>query len=131
MELIERLTADLKVNIRQAEGGVGALLHVVKDQCAAETFDAIRVLLPDTEAWMRSSPEQTGSGVMGMLDGIFGQVPGSRLDTFARLGGHFQSLGMSPAMVKPFCETALAWLQANLQNGPRNQIESLHEKFMH
>lgn len=130
MELIDRLTSDLKVNARQAEGGVGALMHVVKEQCAAETFDAIRNLLPAVDDWMRASPEQGGTGVIGLLDGIFGQVPGSRLDAFARLGGHFQSLGMSPAIVKPFCEQVLAWLQAHLEDGPRNQITTIHEKFM-
>ncbi len=130
MELIERLSGELKVNARQAEGGVGALMHVVKDQCAAETFDAIKQLLPAVDDWMRASPEQGGAGVIGLLDGIFGQIPGSRLDTFARLGGHFQSLGMSPAIVKPFSEQALAWLQERLDGGPRNQVANLHEKFM-
>lgn len=131
MELIDRLTSELKVNARQAEGGVGALMYVVKDQCAAETFDAVRALLPDVDNWMRASPEQGGTGVIGLLDGIFGQVPGSRLDAFARLGGHFQSLGVSPTVVKPFSEMVLAWLQEKLEGGPRNQISALHDKFMH
>jgi hypothetical protein len=130
MELIDRLTSELKVNARQAEGGIGALMYVVKDQCAAETFTAIQQVIPSVDDWMRASPEQGGTGVIGLLDGIFGQVPGGRLDAFARLGGHFQSLGMSPTIVKPFCEQTLAWLQARIEDGPRNQIEKLHEMFM-
>lgn len=130
MEIIERLTSELKVNARQAEGGIGALMYVIKDQCAPETFDAIHQVLPAVDDWMRASPEQGGTGVIGLLDGIFSQVPGGRLDAFARLGGHFQSLGMSPTIVKPFCEQVLSWLQGRLEDGPRNQIEKLHGMFM-
>ncbi|MGL1832110.1 DUF2780 domain-containing protein [Rhodocyclaceae bacterium SMB388] len=129
MELIQRLVSELKVNEGQAKGGVGALLFVIRDQVAPQTFDAVNVLLPDAQAWMELSPERS-EGAMGILDGIFGNVAGGKLDAFARLGGHFQSLGISPAMVKPFVETVLSDLRDRLPTGARDQIAKLHDVLM-
>lgn len=129
MELIQRLVTQLKVNEGQAKGGVGALLFVIRDQVAPQTFDAVKTLLPEAEAWMQLSPEGS-EGAMGMLDGIFGKLAGGKLDAFARLGGHFQSLGISPTMVKPFAETVLTDLRDRLPTGARDQVAKLHDALM-
>lgn len=130
MELVQQLMSELKVNERQAKGGVGALLFIVHDQVGAQTFDEVRHLFPEADAWMELSPEGQ-SGVIGMLDGIFGSVAGNKLDTFARLGGHFQSLGISPKMVKPFSLKVLTYLRDHLDNGARNQVSKVLEAFTH
>lgn len=124
MELIDQLVGQFKVNKHQAQGGVGALLYVVREHVAPVTFDEVRKILPDADAWMKSSPEG-GEGIIGMLDGIFGSVAGGKLDAFARIGGHFQSLGISPKMVRPFTELVLSYLRDSLDIGPRSQIEKL------
>ncbi|HRP96352.1 MAG TPA: DUF2780 domain-containing protein [Rhodocyclaceae bacterium] len=129
MDLIQQLMTQMKVNERQAKGGIGALLYIVKDQVSPDTFDAVRKLLPEADAWMKISPEGS-EGIITLLDGVFGRVAGSKLDTFARLGGHFQSLGVAPSMVKPFSQTVLTYLRDNLQHGARNQIANLLAEFM-
>ncbi len=129
MELVQQLMKSLDLNEQQAKGGIGALLYIVKDHVAHSSFHEIKTLLPEAEAWMRLSPEG-GEGFIGLLDGIFGSVAGGKLDAFARMGGHFQSLGISPTMVKPFTGIVLAYMCERLPAGGRNQVTKLNDALM-
>jgi hypothetical protein len=128
MELIDGLIDEFKLNERQAKGGVGALLHVIRDQVSPGIFHEVVALVPESDDWMRLSPEG-GNGFFGALDAVFSRIAGGNLEAAARLGGHFPSLGIDTSVARPFAERMLGYFHANLKGRARSDIAELLEQF--
>jgi len=124
MELIDKLRKDLGVNERQAQGGVGAVLYVIKDHLSSEDFEEILHMMPESEGWMKLSPEGE-PGFFGVLDNVFKSVAGGSLEVGARLGGHFHSLGISTKLVGPFLKHVFAYLEENLDGKAQREVSKL------
>lgn len=128
MDLVRELIDGLKLSERQAKGGVGALLYVIRDQVSPGIFHEVLELFPEAEAWMKLSPEG-GNGFFGTLDAVFRNIAGGNLEAAARLGGHFRSLGVDASMARPFAEQVLEYLQARLKGRARDNMAALLAQF--
>ncbi len=128
MELVRQLTNELKVNERQAKGGIGALLYLIRDQVSPGIFHEVLEVLPEGGEWMKLSPEG-GDGFFGALDQVFRNIARGDLEAAARLGGHFQSLGIDAGMAGPFAERVLGFLESRLKGRASDEMGALLARF--
>lgn len=129
MELIEALKKEWGVNERQAKGGVGAVLYVVRDRVSRNAFREVSDVLPDARAWMAISPEGDADGERGVVDEIFRTAVGDELTPEARMHGHFHSLGIGRSLVEPFTKQVLVYLEAHLSGDSKAQVGGVLAEF--
>ncbi|NQD35839.1 DUF2780 domain-containing protein [Permianibacter sp. IMCC34836] len=125
MDLVQLLVSQLGVNAQQAQGGVGALLKVAKEQVTPATFGEIGKLLPQAADWMKVVPS-SGGGLGGMLGGMLG----GNLGTLAKIASQFQALGIDADQLAPFAKTAFEFLQKNLSGEAKDEISKLVSQFL-
>ena len=98
--LIKRLTKELGVNKKQAEGGLVALLRAGQQNMARKDFQQFVDDIPGADELMRKAPPpSTLSSLAGGLGGLFGRNSPGR---WAGLAASFSELGVDLDTAKKF-----------------------------
>jgi hypothetical protein len=100
-ELIKRLTKELGVDRKQAEGGLIALLRAGRQNMAPRDFDQFMADIPGADQLLRKAPPpSTLSSLAGGLGSLLGgrNSPGR----WAGLAASFTELGVDLATAKKF-----------------------------
>lgn len=100
-ELVGKLSDELKITPKQAEGGAGALLGLAKQRLKPEEFTEVANAIPGTDGLLKvasalgaaGSSGATGTAALGALAKGSGASGASGL---ASLAGTFSQLGLSP-----------------------------------
>ena len=115
-ELIAKLTAELGIDEKQAEGGLGVLLKFAKDKLGGADFEKIKDAVPGAEALADAAPPEaggdtSGGGLMGIVGSVAGALGGEKLEGVASMAGGFDKLGLDVSMVSQFVPKVLEFLQ--------------------
>lgn len=100
-ELVKRLTKELGVDKKQAEGGLIALLRAGRQNMAPRDFDQFMADIPGADQLLRKAPPpSTLSSLAGGLGSLLGgrNSPGR----WAGLAASFTELGVDLATAKKF-----------------------------
>lgn len=99
MDLIGTVTSSLGIDPRSAEGAVGSVLKLLKQNAPADAFGEVEAKVPEASQWMQkaASPEGGGGGGLGDLLGsaagaLGGALGGSLGQAAGPLGGLVASL---------------------------------------
>jgi hypothetical protein len=100
-ELIKRLTKELGVNKKQAEGGLVALLRAGQQNMARADFNEFVADVPGAEELLRKAPPPS---TLSSLAGGFGSLLGGRNGPgrWAGLAASFTELGVDLDTAKKF-----------------------------
>ena len=100
-ELIKRLTKELGVNKKQAEGGLVALLRAGQQNMARADFNEFVADVPGAEELLRKAPPPS---TLSSLAGGFGSLLGGRSGPgrWAGLAASFTELGVDLDTAKKF-----------------------------
>ena len=100
-DLIKRLTKELGVNKKQAEGGLVALLRAGQQNMARRDFDQFVADIPGAEKLLRKAPPpSTLSSLAGGLGSLLGGRNGP--GRWAGLAASFAELGVDLDTAKKF-----------------------------
>ncbi|MBB6428881.1 DUF2780 domain-containing protein [Algisphaera agarilytica] len=128
-ELIAKLTAELGIDEKQAEGGLGLIMKLFKDQLGGEDFEKIKEAVPGAEALADGAAEGgegSGGGLMSVVGSIAGALGGEKFEGVASLAGGFDKLGLDASMVTQFLPKVMEFLEA--KGG--GDLATLAEKFL-
>ncbi|MEM9420137.1 MAG: DUF2780 domain-containing protein [Planctomycetota bacterium] len=128
-ELIAKLTAELGIDEKQAEGGLGLIMKLIKDQLGGEDFEKVKEAVPEAEALADAAAEGGGEaagGLMGVVGSIAGALGGEKFESVASLAGGFDKLGLDASMVTQFLPKVMEFLES--KGG--GDLASLVEKFL-
>ena len=99
-ELLKRLTKELGVTKKQAEGGLVALLRAGKQNMTKRDFDQFVADVPGADKLLaKAPPPSTLSSLAGGLGGLFGKNSPGR---WAGLAASFTELGVDLDTAKKF-----------------------------
>ena len=100
-DLIKRLTKELGVNKRQAEGGLVALLRAGQQNMARRDFDEFAADIPGADDLLRKAPPPS---TLSSLAGGLGSLLGGRSSPgrWAGLAASFTELGVDLDTAKQF-----------------------------
>jgi hypothetical protein len=112
MELIQQLVTGIGVNQQQAEGGVGLLLGLVKEQLSAGDFAKVEEAVPDAAGLIESAPATETGGLGGLLGSAVSALGGAELGNLASMASGFSKLDLDAGMVAKFIPVLLSFLQA-------------------
>jgi len=118
-ELIAKLTAELGIDPKQAEGGLGVIMKFVKEQLGGEEFEKVKEAMPEAEALADAAPgpggedaeDDSGGGLMGIVGSIAGAIGGEKFEGVASMAGGFDKLGLDVSMVSKFLPTVMSFLE--------------------
>ena len=108
--LLPMLTESLGVTNDQAEGGMGALLGVAKNNLTGDEFGSLSQGIPGAESLLSAAPsiEKTG-GMSGLM---------SNLGAMGKLTQQFEALGLSPDMIIKFSKMAINYFSDDKNIAP-------------
>jgi len=109
MALVQQLTQELGINDRQAEGGLGLVLGLLRERLPAGDFARIGDALPEADALVESAPKP-GSTTGGLLGGVMSAIGGGGLANLAQLANGFSGLGMDSGLVARFIPVVVTFL---------------------
>jgi len=109
MALVQQLTQELGVSDRQAEGGLGLILGILRERLPAGDFASIGEALPEADALVESAPKPE-SAAGGLLGGVMSAMGGGGLANLAQLANGFSGLGMDSSLVARFIPVVVAFL---------------------
>lgn len=100
-DLIKRLTQELGINKKQAQGGLVALLRTGKQNMSAEDFDEFVADIPGADKLLKKAPPPSR---LSSLAGGLGSLLGGRKSPgrWAGLAASFAELGVDVATAKMF-----------------------------
>ncbi|MEM9915813.1 MAG: DUF2780 domain-containing protein [Planctomycetota bacterium] len=64
-ELIAKLTSELGIDAKQAEGGLGVVMKFIKDQLGGEAFEKVKDAMPEAESLADAAPGSDNGGDSG------------------------------------------------------------------
>jgi len=100
-DLIKRLTKELGVNKKQAEGGLVALLRAGQQNMARRDFEQVVADIPGADKLLRKAPPpSTLSSLAGGLGSLFGGRTGP--GRWAGLAASFTEIGVDLDTAKKF-----------------------------
>lgn len=112
MELIQQLMAGAGVNQTQAEGGVGLLLGLLKEQLPSGEFAKVDAAVPGAESLIDAAPDTDSSGIGGLLGSAASALGGKELGNLASLAGGFSKLDLDMGTISKFIPVILSFLQS-------------------
>lgn len=127
-ELIAKLTAELGIDPKQAEGGLGVVMKFIKEQLGGEEFEKVKEAVPEAEALADAAPgddAEDGGGLMGIVGSIAGALGGEKLEGVASMAGGFDKLGLDVSMVSQFLPKVMEFLEAKGGGDIAKMIEKL------
>ncbi|MFT5716885.1 MAG: hypothetical protein ACJAWS_001188 [Oleiphilaceae bacterium] len=115
MSLIPLLTQQLGVTDTQAEGGMGSLLQVAKDQLTTDEFSELGQGVPDITTLLAAAPNLIPKGVSSKLPGGLSGLGGlaSSIGGISQLTSQFEALGLSPDMIGKFASIAIDYFSSS------------------
>lgn len=109
-DLIKRLTKELGVNKKQAEGGLVALLRAGQQNMARRDFEQFVADIPGADKLLRKAPPpSTISSLAGGLGSLLGGRGGP--GRWAGLAASFTELGVDLATAKKFGPIVIDYVQ--------------------
>ncbi len=115
-ELIAKLTAELGIDAKQAEGGLGVIMKFVKEQLGGEAFEKVKEAVPEAEALADAAPASDkggeAGGIMGIVGSIAGAIGGEKFAGVASMAGGFDKLGLDISMVSQFLPKVMQYLES-------------------
>ncbi|MEM1028171.1 MAG: DUF2780 domain-containing protein [Planctomycetota bacterium] len=137
-ELIAKLTSELGIDAKQAEGGLGVVMKFINDQLGGEAFEKVKDAMPEAEALADAAPGSEdggsdsgghsggGGGLMGIVGSVAGALGGEKLEGVASMAGGFDKLGLDVSMVSQFLPKVMEFLES--KGG--GEIAKMIEKFV-
>lgn len=114
-ELVGKISDELKITPKQAEGGAGALLGLAKQRLKPEEFKEVSDAIPNTDGLL-SAATAAGSAAGGSATGAAGAMAamakGSGAAGLAGVAGTFKQLGLSPDMATKMVPVLSSFVQA-------------------
>jgi Protein of unknown function VcgC/VcgE (DUF2780) len=97
MDLIGTVTSALGIDSSAAEGAVGSVFKLLKQNAPADAFGAVEEKVPEAAKWMGAAPAPEGGGgaLGGLLGAAAGALGGSLGQAAGPLGGLVASLSKS------------------------------------
>ncbi|MEM6910208.1 MAG: DUF2780 domain-containing protein [Verrucomicrobiota bacterium] len=102
-ELIGQLMKETGLGQEQAEGGLGAILNLIKTKASQQDFGKLQDLLGGdaVAGFLKKAPSD--GGAMGKLGGLLGGLGGGKgLGNLAMLAGLFKQLQIDPGVIPQF-----------------------------
>jgi hypothetical protein len=112
MELIQQLMVGAGVNQAQAEGGVGLLLGLLKEQLPSSDFAKVDAAVPEAETLIDAAPASGSGGLSGLLGSAVSALGGTELGNLASLASGFSKLDLDIGTIGKFIPVLLAFLQS-------------------
>ncbi len=111
--LIPTLTKQLGVSENQANGGMGALFQIAKDNLDTSDFSQLSQSIPDMTSLLAAAPAlgSDGENPLGSWLAKAGSA-GETLNDLAQLKSQFDALGLDTAMISKFALAAISYLQS-------------------
>ncbi len=124
MELLEMLTSQLGISEKQAKGGSGLILKLVKDKLSGGEFNQIAEAIPGVQGLIAAAPES--GGLMNALSGLAASLGlGGKLGNLASLASGFKGLDMDTAMIGKFVPIVLSFAQEKGGDTVKNLLEKV------
>lgn len=112
MELINQLVSTLGIDSKQAEGGTGLLMKLVKDNLSGADFSRITNAAPQLEGLMQQAPEGgAGGSLLGMAGGLLSSMGSDKLAGLTQIAGGLQSLNLNKDTLVQFIPVILQHFQ--------------------
>jgi hypothetical protein len=126
MDLIQQLVQQLGIREDQAEGGLGALLKLARENLADGEWSKLLELIPKAQELLSAAPDSSG-GMMGALSGLATSLGGKTesLGQLAELAGSFEKLGLDASMIQKFASTALGFIRDQGGDSVADSLENL------
>lgn len=127
-ELIAKLSAELGIDPKQAEGGLGVIMKFMKEQLGGEEFEKVKEAVPEAEALADAAPgedAQDAGGLMGIVGSIAGALGGEKFEGVASMAGGFDKVGLDISMVSKFLPTVMTFLESKGGGDIAKMIEKL------
>ena len=123
IELIKRLTKELGVNKKQAEGGLVALLRAGQQNMSRADFDEFVRDIPGADALLRKAPPPSA---LSSLAGGLGSLLGGRSSPgrWAGLAASFTELGIDLDTAKKFGPIVIDYVKQHGGEGIVDQIRA-------
>lgn len=130
-ELIAKLTAELGIDPKQAEGGLAVVMKFIKEQLGGEEFEKVKEAVPEAEALADAAPgddAEDGGGLMGIVGSIAGALGGEKLEGVASMAGGFDKLGLDVSMVSQFLPKVMSFIESK-GGGSAGDLTAMLEKL--
>lgn len=105
-ELVQQLMSSLGVDQRQAEGGLGLILNLLRDKLGGD-FSQLGEALPEAAQLADQAPVTGGGGLLGMAGSLLGGGAGD----LAKLADGFSGLDMDASMLGRFVPLLSSFLE--------------------
>jgi len=120
-DLIKRLTKELGVNKKQAQGGLVALLRAGQQNMARRDFDQFVADIPGADKLLaKAPPPSTLSSLAGGLGSLFGGSSGP--GRWAGLAASFTELGVDIDTAKKFGPIVIDYVR---HHGGENLVDKM------
>lgn len=116
MDLVNELVSKLGVDPKQAKGGAGMILGLVKDKLGTGEFAKVKEAIPEADALADDAPE-AGGGLLGAVGGLASALGAGGAGDLAKLAGGFEKLGLDPDMVGKFVPVILNFVKSKGGDG--------------
>jgi hypothetical protein len=121
-DLVKRLTKELKVTRKQAEGGLVALLRAGEQNMARRDFEQFVADVPGADKLLaKAPPPSTLSSIAGGLGGLFGRNSPGR---WAGLAASFTELGVNLDTAKKFGPIVIDYVA---HHGGENLVDKMRK----
>lgn len=109
--LIDSLSKQLGITDAQAEGGMGSLLGLAKDNLSSEEFSTLGSGIPNLSALLAAAPALSSQSGTGGLGGMLSSAGGlaSSIGGISQLSSQFEALGLSPDMISKIASLAIEY----------------------
>src|SRR5689334_8483277 len=95
MDLVNTVASTLGIDSGSAQGAIGGVLKLLKDQAPADAFAQVEQNVPETNKWINAaaSTPGDGGGLGSLLGGALGGLGGG-LGELAGLAGTLSKFGL-------------------------------------
>lgn len=124
-ELISQLTSELGIDSNQAEGGLGTLAKLAKDNLGSTDLGELSSALPGLMGLISKAPETSGGLGGSLLGSALSSLGGESAGNLASLTQAFEKLGIDASLVVKFAPLVLSYLQNNGHNSAVSILKKL------
>jgi hypothetical protein len=113
-ELVGKISDELKITPKQAEGGVGALLGLAKQRLKPEEFTEVANAIPGTDGLLKvaSGLGSAGGGAVASTGAMADLAKGNSAAGLASVAGSFRQLGLTPDVATKMVPVLTTFVQS-------------------
>lgn len=113
MNIVDEIIKQLGVSKDQAEGGLGLIFKLAKEQLGAD-FTEVGKVVPEANQLIGKAPgdDDGGGGLLGMLGGVAEKLGLGDLGKLADLAGGFKKLGLDMDTIQKFVKVVLSFIES-------------------